>query len=90
MPYDLFWYGCPSLYFTYEDAYRDKIKIQDTLNWQNGVYMKQAIASSLSKDCKYPEKPLFAGAPEEEKTQNEDDMLNKFLILADAVNQKFK
>ena len=90
MPYDLFWYGCPSLYFSYEDAYRDKIREKDALNWQLGMYIQQAIGSCLAKECKYPQKPLFAAAPEQRPVDKNKEMMEKFEIMMQAVNQKFK
>ena len=72
-----FWYEEPSLLKSYSKAHelrqKDsidewKMKVNFT-SWLQGAYMKSAIASALSKDAHYPNKPfdLFSDEISEEQ-----------------------
>lgn len=85
MTYEQFWYDCPSLYYVYQDAYQEKIKLQDLNNWQLGIYIQNAIVSSLEPKVKYPCEPLFYKEKQKQLT-----MLEKFEIMMKQVNKKFE
>lgn len=57
--YDLFWTLNPKSLSPFVKAFNLQQKYDDWLAWQNGLYVKMAIGSSLSKDNKYPELPLL-------------------------------
>jgi hypothetical protein len=88
MTYNQFWFDDPQLYYTYEEIYFEKLKEQDILNWQLGVYMRLSVGSCLDNKCKYPDKPMFY-AREEEKPKTALDMRNKFLAMVTEVNKNF-
>jgi hypothetical protein len=88
MPYDLFWFGDPQDYFVYADAYNEKQKEKDVLNWQLGQYIQFAVGSCLESKCKYPQKPMFY-AHEEEKPKDVYDMLERFKGMVAEVNKNF-
>ena len=88
MPYNLFWFGDPQDYFVYADAYNEKQKEKDVLNWQLGQYITSAIGVWLGKNGKYYEKPIFA-AYEEEKPKDVYDMLERFKGMVAEVNKNF-
>lgn len=88
MTYNQFWFDDPQLYYTYEEAYLDRLKEKDCLNWQLGQYIQCAIGSCFEKNCKYPDKPMFY-AREEEKPKTVFDMRDKFLAMMNQVNKNF-
>ena len=89
MTYNQFWFDDPQLYYIYEEIYFDKLKEKDVLNWQLGQYIHFAIGSLMSKECKYPNEPMFF-ARENKKQKDVYDMLEEFSLMADKVNQNFK
>ena len=90
MTYSQFWCEDPQLYYTYEEVYIDRLKEQDTFNWQLGQYIKSAICSSFDDKgrCKYPDKPIFY-AKQENKPKDVYDMLERFKDMVAEVNKKF-
>lgn len=66
-----FWHGDPSWTWTYirnwESDQRALWKKKDMEQWQLGIYILKAVATCLSKEETYPEKPLFYEPSEEEK-----------------------
>lgn len=88
MPYDLFWFGDPQDYFVYADAYNEKQKEKDVLNWQLGQYITLAIGVWIGKNSKFPDKPMFF-AHEEEKPKDVYDMLERFKGMVAEVNKNF-
>lgn len=88
MSYEQFWFDDPQLYYIYEDVYIDKLKEKDLFNWQLGQYIQFSVASCLTKDCKYPDKPIFY-AQEEKKKQTVFDMRDKFMSIMQQINKKF-
>ena len=88
MPYDLFWFSDPQNYFVYADAYNEKLKEKDIINWQLGMYIQFAVGSCLEAKVKYPKEPMFY-AHEEEKPKNVYDMLERFKVMANNVNKNF-
>lgn len=61
-----FWYEEPYLLVAYAKAYGEHQKrmleewqMKTNISaWINGIYIQNAVASALSKDCHYPQKPL--------------------------------
>lgn len=88
MTYNQFWFDDPQLYYTYEEAYLDRLKEKDVLNWQLGQYIQFAVGSCLASKCKYPQKPMFY-AHEEEKPKDVYDMLERFKGMVAEVNKNF-
>ena len=92
MSYNQFWFDDPQLYYVYEEAYqeklKDKLKIQDILNWQSAYYIRLATGSCLDGKCKFPDKPMFF-AKEEEKPKTVYDMLERFKGMVAEVNKNF-
>lgn len=88
MTYNQFWFDDPQLYYTYEEAYLDRLKEKDVLNWQLGQYIQFAVGSCLESKCKYPQKPMFY-AHEEEKPKDVYDMLERFKGMVAEVNKNF-
>jgi hypothetical protein len=92
MTYNQFWFDDPQLYYVYEEAYqdelKDKLKMQDILNWQSAYYIRLATDSCLDNKCKFPDKPMFF-AHEEEKPKDVYDMLERFKGMVAEVNKNF-
>lgn len=57
MTEEYFWESNPRKMKPYIEAYKQKELLNDTNNWMLGQYIRSAIASSLDKKNKYPEKP---------------------------------
>lgn len=74
MTYNQFWFDDPQLYYTYEEAYIDRLKEKDCLNWQLGQYIQCAIGSCFEKNCKYPDKPMFYAREKENDNEPKNDM----------------
>lgn len=74
MTWDEYWHGPAELPRVYreKDELERKRKNQDA--WLGGVYMQYAIASTLSKDAKYPSQPIPLTVEEAEK-QKRDEFL---------------
>lgn len=91
MPYELFWNGCPSIYYTYQEAYKEKLIQEDILNWQRSIYGRLATASVLSpKDCKYPESPIFYASQKENREKSVFDLKEKFISIMEKINENIK
>lgn len=61
----------------------------NTEAWLIGVYVQQAISASLSKSCKYPQKPIAIteDAIKNEKYNAAKVRMETFML---SFNQKFK
>lgn len=88
MTYSQFWNDDPQLYYIYEEVYLDKLKEQDTLNWQHAYYIKLGVGSLLEKSIKFPEKPIFYGKPND-KPKDVYEMLDRFKNIVAQVNKNF-
>lgn len=88
MNYEQFWNDCPEIYYDYEEAYLDTLRERDMFQWQFGIYVRNAVASCLDKNAKYPQEPIFY--PRQRQETNEDIMLNKFKAMVSKVNRKFE
>lgn len=56
--YDLFWTLNPKSLTPFIRAFELKNEYEDRLMWQNGLYVRMAIATLFDKKAKYPEQPL--------------------------------
>lgn len=83
MPYNLFWYGEPSLYYNYLDAYEQKLENEEKSfvhkeNWKawlQGLYIDYALAYNLpfSKKQPYLKEPLKFDDKEDERQEEVKD-----------------
>lgn len=84
MPYELFWYGEPSLYYNYLDAHNQKLKEQyeASINqanfaaWLTGLYTCRAIEVNnpyAKEKREYPSEPIKLS----EKESNEEDLAKR-------------
>lgn len=62
MPQDEFWNGDPRLAVSYREAWEIGRSNAMWAEWRCGIYHASAIAAAMSKDAKYPERPI--GLPE--------------------------
>lgn len=88
MTYDQFWFCDPQLYYIYEEAYKEQMeyryKEKDIFNWQLGQYIQLAVGSCLSKECKFPERPMFS------IEQKKLSLMEKFQVMMSNVNKSFE
>lgn len=82
--YDLFWTLNPKSLSPFIKAFSLRQKYDDAMAWQAGVYVRMAIASSFSKDVKYPNKPLMDKA--EPKQMSADEIKRRFVAHAKLIN----
>lgn len=92
MTYEQFWFDCPSLYYVYQDAYKEKLKEKDIFNWQLGAYIQMAVATMLDAKgkAKYPEEPIFYAKERKVAPNKTIEARDKFLAQVAMVNNKFK
>lgn len=57
MTYDEFWYGSLDRLEAYWQANQYSIERRNQELWVQGIYIREAVASCLVKNAKYPEKP---------------------------------
>lgn len=71
MPLREFWYDDPELLWVYRFSFINKLKreeeMMNTNAWLNGYYNHIAIASALSKNVKYLDKPIEFNKKKESK-----------------------
>ena len=82
MTYEQFWYGTPFLAKMFEKAHLIKRKRENYMLWLQGVYIYDALNSSLSyalgsknsKHIDYPKKPydVFEKTKEEKELEKEE------------------
>lgn len=70
VPYELFKHLNPRKLEPFKIAYENKQKEMNYYSWLNGLYVKSAIISCLSKDAKYPQEPFGTN---DEENESEDD-----------------
>lgn len=105
MPSVEFWFGDPQDYFVYQDAFADEVKRQhdeaDIIAWTNASYELMALRQALSEffgkrgsnKRYFPEEPNSLTKRKESvktKIDGVHPLLNKFMTMASAVNNKFK
>lgn len=66
---DKFWTMTPKSLDPYYKAFSLRQKYDDNLLWMNGMYMAMAIGSIISKDSKYPKRPMIAQQELESDTE---------------------
>lgn len=86
--YELFWSLTPKTLQPFIKAFDLKRKYDDTLNWQLGGYIRDAIGSSLNSKGKYPNKPYSMMNKNGEADMHE--IKSKFLNQMELINSKFK
>lgn len=82
--YDLFWTLNPKSLTPFVKAFDLQRKHQDTLAWEQGIYIQMAIASVMNgKKCKYPNSPFSTKEAKREMSAEElkEKMLERMAIL---------
>ena len=87
MPYDLFWYGEPSLYYNYLDAYEQKQDNEDKAfahrenfkAWLHGFYIDIALSCHpvFGKPHKYISEPVKLNTEKEKEEEVTEEELTK-------------
>lgn len=72
--YELFWTLNPKSLSPFIKAFSLRMKYDDKVAWQHGIYVKLAIASSFNKNSKYPTSPSMSSIP---VVETEKDKQNK-------------
>lgn len=85
--YDLFWTLNPKSLSPFIKAFDLKQKYDDTVAWQQGYYIRMAIASCFDKNAKYPSKPL--GNKEKDSEMDNEEIKRRFLAHANMINRQF-
>lgn len=68
-------------------AFGVKQDMDDKARWEQGLYIKLAIGSSLSKDNKYPQNPFYHKADERSP---QDIIKERFMRDMAKINSHFK
>lgn len=87
--YELFWILNPRTLQPFIKAFELKRSYDDGMAWQNGIYIKMAIASSFDEKCEYPKEPLThikKKSPEE----IQQEIKEKMFIKMKQVNSLFR
>lgn len=87
--YDLFWTLNPKSLQPFIKAFELKQKNNDTMAWQFGQYVRMAIASVLSKDGKYPQKPILSKDEVVAKQMSAEEIKARFMAHAQRINARF-
>ena len=68
---------------SYTKRHRDDYKHSEYISWLTGVYVRSAIASSFSRQNKYPDNPLLSNDVKAiaEKTGKTEEELNGEKVL---------
>jgi len=88
--YELFWTLNPKSLSPFIEAFRLCEELQDSHSWKLGAYIKMAITSSMSKNSKYPEKPLLSKTKRKVKPDDGADFKARFLNHVELLNTRFK
>ena len=86
--YELFWTLNPKSLSPFNKAFDLKQKYDDGISWQNGYYIRMAIASAMSKEAKYPTRPLSTKDVQKVEMSSEE-IKRKFMTQANLINAKF-
>ena len=90
IPYETFWKLNPKLIKPFAKVFKDKKEEErEIINytaWLNGIYIRDAIGSCLSKNGHYPDKPLDLKMKPLTVKENAEQFGN----FATAFNNKFK
>lgn len=87
--YDLFWTLNPKSLSPFIKAFELKQDYDDEFSWRLGTYIRMAIASSLSKDSKYPEKP-FSYQPKGATTMTPEQIKEKMMATVVIINTQLE
>lgn len=88
--YELFWTMNPKELTPFIKAFELKRQYDDILSWQQGIYIKLAIASSLSKDIKYPKTPMCKESAPVTPEQRQQTIKQRFMNHIAQINAKFE
>lgn len=87
--YELFWTLNPMTLSPFVKAFDLKIKHEDRLAWQNGFYIRLAIASCLDAKSKYPENPLMSKGIIREKEMSAEEIKSRVMAKMNVINARF-
>lgn len=84
--YELFWTLNPKSLTPFVKAFDLKMKYDDKVAWQLGVYVKMAITSSFDKNAKYPTSPAMSSksaveTPEERQARIKEKMFQQMALI---------
>ena len=88
MTYEQFYYGDYTLVLAYREAYKLKLQERNQELWLQGLYVLEAIASSNSKDHKYPKEPFPIDREEQEKRAERDRRERAYRYMQTFMNKK--
>lgn len=86
--YDFFWTLNPKSLTPFIKAFDLKKKYDDEVAWTHGIYVQRAVASVLSKEVKYPNKPLMSCTSIKHELSAEE-IKEKMLIKMKIINSRF-
>lgn len=99
MSYDEFWYDSPYRAKFYREAKKIQVKQRDEEFWMQGVYIYDALcrvspilhafSKSGTKPLPYPTKPYMAQFEEEQKTINEQKMVENERLRAQILFERW-
>lgn len=90
---DRFWTLNPKSIKPYIKAFSLKRQYDDSLLWQEGLYIRLAIASVMDKDNKYPSKPMLADKViihEETPEERQLKIKQKMMEMMTRINARFE
>ena len=88
--YNLFWVLDPKGLSPFIKAFSLRQKYEDSMAWQQGLYIRMAVASCLDKSSKYPVKPMLAEKEKEETPEQvQERMKRNFMNHAMLLNARF-
>lgn len=68
-------------------AFELKQEFEDKARWEQGIYIRLAIVSAMSKDAKYPERNFYH---KQKERQQQDIIKERFLRDMAKINSHFK
>ena len=84
MPSSEFWNGDTDWLNSYIEAGKMKQRRDNENNWLNGLYVQMAVASCLSKDAKYPKRPIPITQEEIDERNNRSLLKLREELIAEA------
>ena len=87
--YGLFWTLNPKSLSPFIKAFSLKEEREDRMAWINGAYIRMAVGSLLSKNNKYPDKPLF-GVKEISEEIKQARNKEKMFMQMELLNSRFR
>lgn len=88
--YDVFWGLDPKTLEPFTKAFRLKMELQDSTNYQLGAYVRLAILSSMEKKVKYPKAPIFTERKKNSNTMTAEEIRNKMMQTMKTMNRRLK